>query len=281
MRAALPLKATSARADRAEERARANALRTKIDELNAALAEERQRVDRLNKQVEALSAEVVRAEKQAEAVVGRAERAEAGRDAERARADALADRMHLLQAELVAAETAAGQARTDAQAAERAHAEASVSLLALSEQLDAYEVEAAAHRGRGLLARLWDVLRGGIEPTADDLRRALRRVARRPGSRRQPGRCWEVDDTSGHRIRPLMLWDHTGEGAPEKLAYRPFRAISTIVHATRPIATVASTRSHQVCSRSGGSRTRVCRCTSVAGGSSGSSDWPMSFSAAA
>jgi uncharacterized coiled-coil protein SlyX len=159
MRAALPLKATSTRADRAEERARANALRTKIDELNAALAEERQRVDRLNKQVEALSAEVVRAEKQAGAVVGRAERAEAGRDAERARADALADRMHLLQAGLVAAETAAGQARTDAQAAERAHAEASVSLLALSEQLDAYEVE-AAHRGRGLLARLWDVLRG-------------------------------------------------------------------------------------------------------------------------
>ena len=96
MRAALPLKATNARAERAEERARANALRAQIDELNAelvvaraeadrALAEERQRVDRLNEQVEALSAEVVRAEKQAEAVVGRAERAEAGRDAERAR----------------------------------------------------------------------------------------------------------------------------------------------------------------------------------------------------
>ena len=90
MRAALPLKATNARAERAEERARANALRVQIDELNAemvvaraeadrALAKERQRVDRLNKQVEALSAEVVRAEKQAEAVVGRAERAEAGR----------------------------------------------------------------------------------------------------------------------------------------------------------------------------------------------------------
>ena len=82
MRAALPLKATNARAERAEERARSNTLRTQIDELNAALAlaraeadralaEERQRVDRLNKQVEALSAEVVRAEKQAEAVVGR------------------------------------------------------------------------------------------------------------------------------------------------------------------------------------------------------------------
>ena len=100
MRAALPLKATNARAERAEERARAKALRAQIDELNAemvvasaeadrALAEERQRADRLNEQVEALSAEVVRAEKQAEAVVGRAERAEADRDAERARAEAL------------------------------------------------------------------------------------------------------------------------------------------------------------------------------------------------
>ena len=100
MRAALPLKATNARAERAEERARANALRAQIDELNAemavasaeaerALAEERQRADRLNKQVEALSAKVVRAEKQAEAAVGRAEQAEAGRDAERAEADGL------------------------------------------------------------------------------------------------------------------------------------------------------------------------------------------------
>ena len=97
MRAALPSKATNARAERAEERARANALRAQIGELNAemvvaraeadrALAEERQRADRLNEQVEALSAEVVRAEKQAEAAIGRAERAEAGRDVERARA---------------------------------------------------------------------------------------------------------------------------------------------------------------------------------------------------
>jgi hypothetical protein len=100
MRAALPSKATNARAERAEERARANALRAQIGELNAemvvaraeadrAVADERQRADRLNEQVEALSAEVVRAEKQAEAAVGRAERAEAGRDVERARAEAL------------------------------------------------------------------------------------------------------------------------------------------------------------------------------------------------
>jgi len=60
MRAALPLKAT--RTARAEERARTNALRAQIDELNAELvvaraeadrvvAEERQRVDRLKEQV--------------------------------------------------------------------------------------------------------------------------------------------------------------------------------------------------------------------------------------
>jgi septal ring factor EnvC (AmiA/AmiB activator) len=93
MRAALPLKATNARA----ELTRTNTLRAQIDELSAALAvanaeadraltEERQRADRLNEQVEALSAKVVRAEKQAAAAIGRAERAEAGRDAERARA---------------------------------------------------------------------------------------------------------------------------------------------------------------------------------------------------
>ena len=100
MRAALPLKVTNARTDRAEERARTNTLRAQIDELNAALAmahaaadraltEERQRADRLNEQVEALLAEVMRAEKQVEAVIGRAERTEAARDAERARAEAL------------------------------------------------------------------------------------------------------------------------------------------------------------------------------------------------
>jgi hypothetical protein len=85
--------------ERAEERARANTLRAQIDELNAALAmahaaadraltEERQRADRPNEQVEALSAEVIRTQKQAEAAIGRAERAEAGRDAERALAEA-------------------------------------------------------------------------------------------------------------------------------------------------------------------------------------------------
>jgi chromosome segregation ATPase len=100
MRAALPLKAPNARAERVEERARVNVLRAQIDKLNAemvvaraeadrALAEERQRADRLSERVEALSAEVLQAEKQTEAVVDRAERAEAGMDAARARAEAL------------------------------------------------------------------------------------------------------------------------------------------------------------------------------------------------
>jgi hypothetical protein len=155
MRAALPLKATNARAERAEERARANALRAQIDELNAemvvaraeadrALAEERQRADRLNEQVEALSAEVVRAEKQAEAAVGRAERAEAGRDAERARAEALHTTIDELKAgqalmtEMHARELAVAQ--HDAQVTQEAAAE-----------LRRAEVE---RRARGLLARL-------------------------------------------------------------------------------------------------------------------------------
>jgi hypothetical protein len=86
----------------------------------------------------------------------RPERAMAGRDAERTRADALADRARVLHAELATARTnaqASDQARI---AAEHAHAEASVavSLVALSEHLEAFEAEAAARRPRTLLARL-------------------------------------------------------------------------------------------------------------------------------
>ena len=155
MRAALPLKATNARAERAEERAMVKALRAQFDELNAemavarleadrALAEERLRANRLNKQVEALSAEVVGAKKQAEAVVGRAEQAEASRDAERAEADGLRTAI---------AELKAGQAmmmdmhnrelalaRHDALAAQQA-----------AEDLRRGEAE---RRARGLVARL-------------------------------------------------------------------------------------------------------------------------------
>ncbi|HEY2638351.1 MAG TPA: hypothetical protein VGI66_00505 [Streptosporangiaceae bacterium] len=155
MRAALPLKATNARAERAEERARVNALRAQIDELNAemvvvraeadrALAEERQRADRLSERVEALSAEVLRAEKQTEAVVGRAERAEAGRDAERAPAEALRtwiDELKAVQAmmaEMHARELAVAQ--HDALAAQQAAVE-----LRLAEE---------ARKARGRWARL-------------------------------------------------------------------------------------------------------------------------------
>jgi len=161
MRAALPLKATNARAERAEERARANALRVQIDELNAemvvaraeadrALAEERQRADRLNEQVEALSAEVLRAEKQAEAVIGRAERVEAGRDAERARAEALRSTIdeliagQAMMAKMHSRELAVAQ--HDAHAAKQAVAE-----------LRRAEAE---RKGRGRLARVLAAWRG-------------------------------------------------------------------------------------------------------------------------
>ena len=96
--------------ERAKERARADALRAQIDELNGALvvataeadralAEAGQQADRLKEQVEALSAEVMRSEKQALAAVGRAERAEADRDAERARAEVLRTVIDELKAE--------------------------------------------------------------------------------------------------------------------------------------------------------------------------------------
>jgi hypothetical protein len=134
------LKATNARAERAEKRATANALRVQIDELNAALAvakveadwasaEERQRADRLNEQVEALSAEFVRAEKQVEAVICRAERAEAGRDAERARAEALRRTIdELIAGQAMMAERHTREravAQQDAHAAQQAVAELS------------------------------------------------------------------------------------------------------------------------------------------------------------
>jgi hypothetical protein len=161
MRAALPLKATNARAERAEERAMVKALRAQIDELKdemavtsagaeRALAEERLRADRLNKQMEALSAEVVRAKKQAEAVVGRAERAEASRDAEHAEADGLRTAI---------AELKAGQAlMTGMHARELAVARHD----ALAAQQAAAELRQAeaARKARGLVARLRAAWRG-------------------------------------------------------------------------------------------------------------------------
>jgi hypothetical protein len=143
------------RAARAEERATANALLAQIDELNTALvvanaeaeralAEERQRADRLNEQVEALSAEVVRAEKQAEAAVGRAERAEAGRDAERARAEALRTTIDQLKAEQVL--------MTEMHTRELAVAQRDA--LAAQQSAEALRPANAERRARGLLVRL-------------------------------------------------------------------------------------------------------------------------------
>ena len=138
MRAALPLKATSARAECAQERARADALRAQIDELNAALvvatakadralAEVRQRADQLKEQVQALSAEVIRSEKQALVAVGRAERAEADRDAEHGRAEVLRAVIDELKAEqALTTEVRARElavARHDALAAQQSAAE--------------------------------------------------------------------------------------------------------------------------------------------------------------
>jgi chromosome segregation ATPase len=118
-------------------------------EADRALAEERQRADRLNEQVEALSAEVVRAEKQAEAVVGRAERAEAGRDAERARADALRDQIEALRVQL--AQLEAKGAASDVQAAE-------LTAQLKQARTDAQELGQAdaARKARGRLRRAWD-----------------------------------------------------------------------------------------------------------------------------
>jgi hypothetical protein len=147
---------TTMRADRAEERARANALRAQIDELNAdmvvmraeadrALAEERLRADRLSERVEALSAEVVGAKKQAEAVVGRAERAEAGRDAERAEADGLRTAI----AELKACQ----ELMIDMHARELAVARQDA--LAIQEWAAELRRAEEARKVRGLVARLW------------------------------------------------------------------------------------------------------------------------------
>ena len=130
MRAALPLKATNARVERAEERARTDALRAQIDELNAALVvanaeaertltQEQVRADRWSDRVDAVQrdldaarADAVAAERRAEAAdtdrriaQARLEHAEVARDqaeqataAERARADVLSEGNGMIQA---------------------------------------------------------------------------------------------------------------------------------------------------------------------------------------
>ena len=142
-------------------------------EADRALAEERQRVDRLNEQVEALSAEVVRAEKQAEAVVGRAERAEAGRDAERVRADALRHRLDDLTTKLTEAqaELAAAQDKAEASSAE---------VLVLAKAVDEADRRPTMRGGRGGCWRGSGSVAGGVG--------AVRRETRQHG-RGQQTKC--------------------------------------------------------------------------------------------
>jgi chromosome segregation ATPase len=157
--------------ERAEERARANALRAQIDELNAemvvaraeadrALAEERLRADRLSEQVEAGHREV-------DAAKEHADRAEAALTGERARADALRDRLEQVQPELAAAQH-------DALAAQQAAAE-------LRQADEARKARGAAYAARpvarGMTLRP-EVLPGKVGPAEIALVGAL--VAVRP-----------------------------------------------------------------------------------------------------
>jgi hypothetical protein len=147
MRAALPLKAPNARAERAEERARTNALREQIDVLNAemvvmraeadrALAEERHRADLLRDRVDVVQRDLDAVRAEAERTTERAERALTG---ERQRADALRDRLDQAQAELAVAQH-------DAQTAQQAAA--------------ALRQAEADRKARGLVARLRAAWRG-------------------------------------------------------------------------------------------------------------------------
>ena len=171
MRAALPLKATSAR----EERARANALRAQIDELRAALAvanaeaeralaREQVRADQLSDRVAVLQHDLnaardnaVVAERRGDAAdtarrVAQAglKQAEAAMEVERARADALSTSIDELRAgqalmlEMHARELSGAQ--HDARIAQQAASEA--------------RQAEAARKARGRLRRAWDGWRG-------------------------------------------------------------------------------------------------------------------------
>jgi hypothetical protein len=110
--------------------------------------------------VRSLEAAVAELRERAEQAEQRAVTAEAGRAAERTRADALADQAHVLQAELATARANAQVSDQARIAAEHAHAEASVSLVALSEQLEAFEADEVARCSLGRLARLRRAWRG-------------------------------------------------------------------------------------------------------------------------
>jgi chromosome segregation ATPase len=161
MRAALPSEVKSARAVRAEERARATALRAQIDELNAelvatrieanlTLAEERHRADLLTDRVDAVQRDLDAVRAQAARTADRAERALTG---ERQRADALRERLDNVQRDLMASEAIASELRANLNAA-RAQVQAT------QEVADAQARLLAACLSRGPLARLRAAWRG-------------------------------------------------------------------------------------------------------------------------
>jgi chromosome segregation ATPase len=160
MRAALPLKATNAR----EERARANVLRAQIDELNAALAAAGTEAARLNERVEALSADVERAEQRVAGAEARAARAEAAFAGERSRADVLRVRVNSLQHALLASQAVASQMMAEREQTTDVHARelAIARHYALTAQQAAAELRAAesARKARRLLTRLRTAWRG-------------------------------------------------------------------------------------------------------------------------
>ena len=216
-------------------------------EADRAVAEERQRADRLNEQVEALSAEVVRAEKQAEAAVGRAERAAAARNAERARVEALHTTIDELKArqtlmtEMHARELAVAQ--HDAQVTEEAAAEVRRS--------------EAERRARGLLARLRAAWRGierpatriGVVPTA---RSADVCRNTRPGAARRT-----VERPAASKSAPASVPHGLGGTIPVTVRLDPTRYERLKIYGVRQRRGTVELRRHGSPNRAHGSRCDV------------------------
>ena len=75
---------------------------------------DRERADQAEKRADTANADRRAAMVLIDGFVARADRAEAGRDAERSRADVLADEVHVMQAKLATAEAAVDQAQAAA-----------------------------------------------------------------------------------------------------------------------------------------------------------------------
>ena len=107
---------------------------------------DRERADQAEKRADTANADRRAAMVLIDGFVARADRAEAGRDAERSRADVLADEVHVMQAKLATAEAAVDQAQAAARDARDS-----------AETLRRADAE---RRGRGLVARIRLALRG-------------------------------------------------------------------------------------------------------------------------